>query len=113
MASHFQRILTSRRQDILNGTAPAWENHISAYPEKIPPTLATEFRRVRNIASAHALPARSALNLSDFYARNHMYLYMLYYDVRSWWGRQGDEFPDLKEITAFSVLIKDDAPSLP
>jgi hypothetical protein len=113
MASHFQRILTNRRQDILNGTAPAWENHISAYPENIPPTLATEFRRVRNIASAHALPARSDLNLSDFYARNHMYLYMLYYDIRSWWGRQTDEFPDLKEITAFSVLVKDDAPASP
>ena len=26
---------------------------------------------------------------------------------------QGDEFPDLKEITAFSVLVKDDPPPQP
>lgn len=44
MASHFQRVLTNRRQAILDGTAPAWENHISADPEKIPPDLAEEFR---------------------------------------------------------------------
>jgi hypothetical protein len=113
IASHTQRILTNRRQDILNGTAPVWENHISAYPEKISPTFATEFRKVRNIASGHAKFERSNLNLTDFYARNHMYLYMLYYDVRRWWGRQADEFPDLNEITAFSVLVKDDVSSLP
>ena len=33
IAGHAQRILTGRRQAILNGTAPAWENHISAFPE--------------------------------------------------------------------------------
>jgi hypothetical protein len=38
---------------------------------------------------------------------------MLYYDAKSWWGRQSDEFPDLKEITAFSVLVKEDPPSPP
>jgi hypothetical protein len=48
--------------------------------------------------------------LSDFYDKNHKYLYLLYYEVKSWWGRQSDEFPDLKEITAFSVLVKDDPP---
>jgi hypothetical protein len=113
IASHVQRILTNRREAILKGTAPSWENHISAYPEKIPPTFAAEFRRVRNIASGHAKFERSNLNLSDFYARNHMYLYILYYDVRNWWGRQTDEFPDLNEITAFSVLVKDDMSSMP
>jgi hypothetical protein len=45
IASHTQRILTNRRNDILNGTAPVWENHISAYPEKIPPAFAAEFRK--------------------------------------------------------------------
>jgi hypothetical protein len=110
MASHFQRVLTNRREAILNGTAPAWENHISAFPEKIPRDLAKEFRRVRNVAGGHAVPARSGLNLSDFYDRNHMYLHMLYQESRGWWGRQTDEFPDLDEITSFSVLIRDEAP---
>jgi hypothetical protein len=42
-----------------------------------------------------------------------MYLYMLYRDVQSWWGRLGEEFPDLKEITAFSVVVKSDPPAKP
>jgi hypothetical protein len=110
IASHAQRILTNRREAILNGTAPAWENHISSYPETIPPTFAAEFRRFRNTVSAHAKFERSNLDLSDFYDRNHKYLYMLYRDAQSWWGRLGDDFPDLKEITAFSVIVKESPP---
>jgi hypothetical protein len=113
IASHAQRILTNRREAILNGTAPEWENDISAYPEEIPPTFAAEFRRVRNIASGHAKFERSNLNLTDFYDRNHLFLYLLYYEIRNWWGRQADEFPDLNEITAFSVLVKKEASLLP
>jgi hypothetical protein len=36
-----------------------------------------------------------------------------YYDAKSWWGRQGNEFRDLRGITAFSVLVKDDPLSKP
>lgn len=113
ITSHAQRILTNKREAILNGTAPVWENHISAYPETIPQMFAAEFRRFRNIVSGHVKFERSNLNLSDFYDQNHKFLYMLYRDVQSWWGRLGDEFPDLKEITAFSVLIKNEPPSQP
>lgn len=113
IAGQTQRILTNRREAILNGTAPSWENHISAYPEHIPQTFAAEFRRFRNTVSAHVSIKRSKLDLSDFYDRNHMYLYMLYRDVQSWWGRLGEEFPDLDEITAFSILIKNDPPPQP
>lgn len=113
IASHTQRILTNRREAILNTTAPAWENQFSAYPEKIPLAFAAEFRQARNIASGHATFKRSNCNLTDFHARNHMCLYMINYDIGSWWGRQSDEFPDLNEITAFSVLVKDDMSALP
>lgn len=113
IASHTQRILTNRREAILNGTAPAWENHISAYPEKIPLDFAKAFRQCRNIASAHVSVKRSALNLSDFYDKYHLYLGLLYFAAKGWWGQMGDEFPDLDEITAFSVLIKDSPPSQP
>jgi len=108
IAGHAQRILTNRRKAILNGTAPPWENSLSYYPEKIPETFATDFRRFRNIASAHVKHDRSDLSPTNFYHHNHKYLYLLYYEAKSWWGREGQEFPDLKEITAFSVLIKDD-----
>lgn len=110
--SHAQRNLTNRREAILNGTAPAWENHISTYPEKVPATFATEFRQYRNYASAHVTHKRSNLNMTDFYEKNHLYLGLLYSDAKSWWGRAASEFPDLKEITSFSVLLKNAASSV-
>lgn len=106
IASHTQRILSNRRHAVLNGTAPSWENDISAFPEKIPPTFAAEFRQVRNVVYGHALAARATLNLSDFYSRNHMYVYMLYQDIKKWWGNAGSDFPDLNEITNFSILVR-------
>jgi hypothetical protein len=51
--SYIQRVLTKRRDAIINGTAPSWENHISAYPEQAPADVATEWRRQRNVISGH------------------------------------------------------------
>lgn len=111
MGSHLQRVLTNRREDILNGTAPTWENDISAFPEKIPEDLPAEFRRLRNTVTGHVKHERSTLNMSSFYDRNHKFVYMLFSHIKNWWGRMGEEFPDLKEITAFSVLIQEQGPS--
>jgi hypothetical protein len=47
LASYLQRALKKRRDAILDGTAPSWENHISAFPENIPATLPSDFRRTR------------------------------------------------------------------
>ncbi|QGY03625.1 hypothetical protein MMSR116_18315 [Methylobacterium mesophilicum SR1.6/6] len=110
VAGETQRIVTNRRNAILDGTAPDWENDISYYPEKIPPEFAEEFRKARNKTFGHVSIERSTLDLSAFYDRYHKFLYLLYYDIRSWWGRYADEFPDLKEITDFSVMVKDDPP---
>lgn len=107
IASQAQRVLTGRRQAILNGTAPAWENHISAFPEKVPAEFAEQFRKMRNKISGHVTHERSAIDLSDFYDRYHMYVHMLYQNCRGHWSLLRDkEFPDLNEITKFSVLIK-------
>jgi hypothetical protein len=38
---------------------------------------------------------------------------MLYRESQNWWGRLDEEFPDLEEITAFSVLIKTDPSGVP
>ena len=106
--SHAQRILSNRRQAILNGTAPSWENHISAFPEKVPAEFAEQFRRMRNKVSGHVTHERSTISLSDFYDEYHKYVYMLYHKCREHWSILRDkEFPDLNEITKFSVLIKD------
>jgi hypothetical protein len=107
LASYLQRSLRKRRDAISDGTAPAWENHISAFPENIPAELPTAFRLARNIANGHAGVKRSSLDLSDFYDRYHSFLHIFYKDAESWWGRSTDEFPDLQEITAFSVAIRE------
>ena len=100
------RILQGRRAAILDGTAPAWENHISAYPESVPPEFARESRTFRNKLSGHVKHERSAMSLSKFYDKYHKYLYMLYWSCLGHWGsHRYEEFPDLKEITEFSVLI--------
>jgi len=105
--SHAQRVLTGRRQAILNGTAPAWEHHISAFPEKVPAEFAEQFRKMRNKISGHVTHERSAISLSDFYDEFHKFVYMLYQNCRGHWSLLRDkEFPDLNEITKFSVLIK-------
>jgi hypothetical protein len=102
--------LTNRREAILKGTAPPWENHLSYFPENIPETFAENFRQCRNIANGHAKAERSSLSLADFYDRYHKFLGILYCESKSWWGHSDEEFPDLGEITAFSVLIRDDPP---
>lgn len=100
-----QRILTRRRKAIEDGTAPSWENDISYYPKEVPKEFAKEFREHRNKALGHVTHHRAKLNLSDFYLKNHKFLHMLYRDCRDWWHLRGEEFPDLKEITEFSVSI--------
>jgi hypothetical protein len=77
------------------------------HPEKIPRDFAKDFRQCRNKVSTHVSHERSALSLSNFYDQYHKYLGLLYHDAKGWWGHLDDEFPDLSEITAFSVLIRD------
>jgi len=103
---HAQRVLTGRRQAIVNGKAPSWENHISYYPEKIPTEFATKFRQLRNKISAHVTHERSGIDLSDFFDKYHKYVHMLYWNCLGHWGLRNKEFPDLREITKFSVLVK-------
>ncbi len=105
ITGYLQRVLNRRRKAIINGTAPTWENHISYYPEIAPTGLAREFRLFRNKINGHVSYERPNLNLSDFYNRNHKFLHMLYYDCLGFWGEREGEFPDLKEITDFSVLL--------
>jgi hypothetical protein len=31
----------------------------------------------------------------------------MYFDAKCWWGRRKEAFPDLDEITAFTVLLKE------
>ncbi len=105
---HVNRILKNKRKAIIDGTAPSWENALGAYPERAPKEFAAEFRKHRNKLTGHVKYERSALSLTEFYDRYHKYMYMLYWDCLGHWGSHVDaDFPDLKEITDFSVLIKE------
>jgi hypothetical protein len=110
IAGQTQRILRNRREAILDRTAPSWENHISYYPENVPATFARDFRSMRNILSGHVSTKRATVSLTNFYNDNHKFLFMLYFEARSWWGRQREEFPDLGEITSFSVAVQRSPP---
>ena len=66
ITAHLQRILNVRRDAILAGKAPPWENGLQFYPEIVPSGFALAFRRCRNITQAHVAADRSTLDLSEF-----------------------------------------------
>jgi hypothetical protein len=106
-----QRVLTGRRNAILNGTAPSWENRISAFPENVPSEFAREFRGIRNKALGHVTHERARKSLTEFYDKYHKFLYMSYWNCLGFWGaHRNDVFPDLQEITDFSVLMTKSEP---
>ncbi|MFM0227092.1 hypothetical protein [Paraburkholderia dipogonis] len=72
--------------------------------------FATALRRARNTAMGHVKHERAELNLSDFYRKYHKYLLALYRGSVRMWGDIGEEFPQLGEVTAFSVLVRDTPP---
>ncbi|MGK0290740.1 MAG: hypothetical protein ACI86H_002199 [bacterium] len=103
---HTQRVLDQFRDTIKNGTAPSWVNYIDYYDVIVPPNFAPDFRKYRNKVVGHVTYERaSELSLSEFYKKYHKFLYCLYQDSYCWWGKKDKEFPDLKEITDFSLLI--------
>jgi hypothetical protein len=44
--------------------------------------------------------------LKNVYEKYHKYVHMLYWNCLGHWGLRDKEFPDLKEITKFSVLVQ-------
>jgi hypothetical protein len=101
-----ERALAQRREGIIKGYAPSWENDLRAYPISVPTEFAREFRRHRNITLGHVTVDRHSLSLSRFYADFHPFLYMIYSDARFSWGTRSAGFPDLQEITDFSVIVE-------
>lgn len=105
--NHAQRIMNGFRDLINNGTAPDWVNDISYYDVTVPDEFAKDFREYRNKVCGHVAFERSSeLSLSEFYQKYHKYLYSMYRDAMYCWGNHGEEFPDLKEITAFTVMVE-------
>jgi hypothetical protein len=65
-------------------------------------------RLARNTAMGHVKHERAEPSLSKFYGDSHKYLLALHRGAIRMWGSFGEEFPDLGEVTAFSVLVKND-----
>ncbi len=109
---HTQRILRQTREAIVNGTAPSWENALSAYPVEVPDGFAVAFRHVRNKAIGHVSPIRATLDLTAFYTAHHLMLVLLWRDARDWWGLNGKPMPNLDQVTAFmsAVVAREAAP---
>lgn len=105
LTSSAQRVFNNIRDAIERGSAPSWVNHINYYDITIPGSFSTDFRQYRNKVSGHVAHERiSELSLSEFYQKYHKYLVELYFDAQYMWGKRPDNFPDLKEITDFSVI---------
>ncbi len=112
VSGHTQRILTSTRNAIENGTAPSWEIAVAAYPAEVPDGFAADFRKVRNKAIGHVSAIRATLDLTAFYTAHHLMLVLLWRDARDWWGLNGKPMPDLDQVTEFmsAVVANDPAP---
>lgn len=102
---HAQRVMDQYRDAIQSGTAPDWVNDISYYDVPVPEDFAKDFREYRNKVVGHVAHERSSkLSLSKFYHKYHKFIHQIYLDSSHFWG-QREEFPDLKEITDFSLTL--------
>lgn len=102
--STINKVVQNRICRIEQGLAPDWENHISAYQNilPIPVTFAEDFRRMRNKVGGHVTYERiNKIDLTKFYEKNHMYLYLMYRDCGDWWAPRVLEFPNLEQVTDF------------
>lgn len=103
---HTKRIMNNYVEAIEKGKAPNWVNDISYYKGRIPKEFASNFRKYRNKVFGHVTYERSSkLSLTDFYQKYHKFIYLLYYDAIYWWGKRDTNFPALKEITEFSLML--------
>lgn len=110
MHKEASRLLQMRRDRILRGDAPSWENPVSYYEVQIPDEFGKHFRKVRNLR-AHASGQRVTFNLGKFYQDYHRFLYLMYAECTWLWDTDLEGTPkvDWGEIERFSNTI---APSL-
>jgi hypothetical protein len=102
-----QRLLADKREAIMNSKLPNWENALETLPDTIPQDFPKHFRRYRNTVLGHVKHQRASLSMTEFYHRYHLYMFILYRHCYQHWGpHRQTEFPDLQEITDFSVMVR-------
>lgn len=98
------KLLKIRRERILRGDAPLYENHISHYEVEVPTEFGAAFRKVRNIRS-HAAAERSEFNLANFHAMYHRFIYLLFEEPQWIWNIEKVPDHDWRAIGAFAKMI--------
>lgn len=91
MNAEVTKLLKLRRDRIIRGDAPSYENHTSHYEVKVPDEFGTMFRSVRNIRS-HAIAERSEFDLADFYHKYHRFIILLFDEPQYLWN--AEELPE-------------------
>lgn len=86
-----KKLLKIRRDRIIRGHAPAYENHISYYEVEVPDEFGKSFRTVRNIRS-HAMAKRSEFDLATFYIKYHRFVFLLFEEPHWLWSIE--QFPE-------------------
>jgi hypothetical protein len=112
ITGHAMRLLKNKREAIERAQVPGWQSALAGLPASVPADFAAEFRKHRNTMAGHVKYERASLKLSEFFDRFQFFMFILYRDCYSWWGRTGGVIPDLGEITRFSVLVRQQAGSL-
>lgn len=101
-----RRLLKIKRDRILRGNAPSWENHISYYEVEVPEEFGFNFRTVRNLRS-HADSLRASFDLSEFFKKYHKFVYLLYEEPQWLWNRENVKEYDWLQIERFSKMLSE------
>ncbi len=87
--SEAEKMLRRRRDAIVGGYAPEWENQLRVYQVPVPSEFGSQLRHIRN-ANSHADPRRARPTnnwpLDRFYRECHLFVYLLFYSAHASWG---------------------------
>lgn len=102
-----EKLMRNRRDAIVKGYAPSWENDISHYQVPVPPDFGTQLRRIRNNTS-HADYRRAAgdgVDLMGFYQKNHKFVYLLFDTAKFTWSGKTHKSFEISHVEKFDFRV--------
>lgn len=87
---------------------PASFNSVPVASIETSKKFAEAFRKARHTAMGRIGQETTGFNLSTFYRDHHKYLLSVFTGSMGMCGHMGEEFPDLREVTAFAFIVKND-----
>ncbi len=99
-----RKLYRNRKERILRGERDTLGHNIQFYEREVPYEFGVHFRYIRN-RNSHTLIGRvsssATITLSDFYQSYHKFIIILYYEAKSLWITNLDEY-DFREIENFA-----------